>query len=318
VRSTRTTVAGVRAVSRSHGRGWTAARVAAALSIVAGVLALATALTGLLWTTGDGGGVVTTVWGERVVLHGQGLYRHDSVFVAGSNLGSDSVTLLLGLPLLVVAVARSRSGSRRGQLLRVGVLGYLLYYGTGCALGAVAYNELFLLYVALFSASLFAVVTTVASIDPAPLTDLPGRARRWIGGFMIASGGITLVIWLMDPIDALINGTAPATLGTHTTLFTNALDVAVIVPAAGTAGVLILRSRPYGEVIAASLLVLEAMLLPLIVVTTIIQLRLGLSFTPAEIAGPIGGFLVLGVLAVAVLHTLLRHASGGVVGGGGR
>jgi hypothetical protein len=122
----------------------------------------------------------------------------------------------------------------------------------------------------------------------------------------------------MDPVSALINGTAPATLGTHTTLFTNALDLAVIVPAAGAAGILILRTRPYGEVIAASLLVLEAMLLPLIVVTTIIQLRLGVSFTPAEVAGPIGGFLLLGVLAVAVLRTLLRHAGGALVSGSDR
>jgi len=126
---------------------------------------------------------------------------------------------------------------------------------------------------------------------------------------MEASGVVTLGIWLMDPIDALLTGVPPATLGTHTTLFTNALDMAVIVPAAVTAGVLILRSRPLGQVVAASLLVLEALLMPLIVITTIVQLRLGLSFTPAQVVGPIAGFSVFGALAVVVLVALLRHAA---------
>ena len=37
--STRATTGGARPVSRAHGHGWTTARVAATLSIVAGVLA---------------------------------------------------------------------------------------------------------------------------------------------------------------------------------------------------------------------------------------------------------------------------------------
>ena len=295
--------------SMSESGHWPAARIAVFLAPVVGVLALVAALAGLLSTGGDGPTAVTTVWNERIVLHGHGLYRHDSAFVAGSSIGSDIVTLLFGLPLLAIALVRSRRGSVRGRLLLVGTLGYLLYYGAGYALGAVAYNELFLVYVALFSASLFSFVAAFVAVDPAQLVALPRRPRLWIGGFMEASGVVTLGIWLMDPIDALLTGVPPATLGTHTTLFTNALDMAVIVPAAVTAGVLILRSRPLGQVVAASLLVLEALLMPLIVITTIVQLRLGLSFTPAQVVGPIAGFSVFGALAVVVLVALLRHAA---------
>ena len=296
------------------GRGqWPAARVAVSLSLAVGALALVTALAGLLSTGGEGGTVVTTVSNERIVLHGHGLYRHDTVFVAGSNIGSDITTLLFGLPLLATAVAATRRGSLRGRLLLVGVLGYLLYYGAGYALGAVAYNELFLVYVALFSAALSAFVAAFVAADPATLVDLPRRPRRWIGGFMVASGVATLGIWLADPLGALLTGTPPASLGTHTTLFTHALDMAVIVPSAVTAGVLILRSRPPGAVVAASLLVLEALLLPLIVVTTIVQMRMGVSFTPAEVIGPIVGFSVFGVLAAMTLTILLRHVGDVVV-----
>lgn len=75
---------------------------------------------------------------------------------------------------------------------------------------------------------------------------------------------------------------------THTTQFTHALDLAVIAPAAVASGVLILRARPLGCLIAASLLVLEALLLPSITIGTVAQVRLGLSFTTAAAGGLTG------------------------------
>lgn len=235
------------------------------------------------------------------------MYRNDSLFVAGNNIGSDIVTVVLGLPTLTVATLRYRRGSPRGRLLLLGALGYVVYYSASYALGAVAYNELFLVYVAMFSASLFAFVTAFASVDPDTLAVSEEIPRRRIGGFMIASGVVTLGVWLIDPIAAIATGTPPAALGTHTTLFTHALDIAVIVPAAVASGVLIMRRRRLGYVIAVSLLALEALLMPLIAVATIAQLRMGLSFTAGEVVGPIAGFSTIALLAIWVLITILRH-----------
>jgi hypothetical protein len=50
-------------------------------------------------------------------------------------------------------------------LVLTGALTWFLYVGASYALGAVAYNNLFLIYVALFSASLFAFVLALTSID---------------------------------------------------------------------------------------------------------------------------------------------------------
>lgn len=287
---------------------WAPPRTVLALSVLAGLLALTAAVAGLVWQA-DGGAAtsVTTVRGERVELHGRGLYRNDTVFVAGANVGSDLVTLTLGVPTLAAALAWSRRGSARGRLLLLGALGYLLYYSAGYALGAVAFNELFLVYVAMFSASLFGFVTAFASAGPDRLLVSDPMPRRWIGAFMIASGLVTLGVWLVDPVAALLTGAPPPTLETHTTLFTHALDLAVIAPAAIASGVAILRARPLGYLIAASLLVLEALLLPLITIGTIAQVRMGLAFTTAEIVGPIAGFATIALLAVWALLTMLRH-----------
>lgn len=82
-----------------------------------------------------------------------------------------------------------------------------------------------------------------------------------------------------------------ATLMSATTLVTHALDMAVIFPAAVLAGILILRQRALGYLIAMALLVLEMMLTPLIVSQTIFQLSVGISYATAEIIGPIAMLL---------------------------
>ena len=279
------------------------------LSVLVGVLALVSAGTGLLWQGSGETILVTNVQGQTSEILGQGLYRNDTLFVAGNNQGSDLVTIFLGLPLLATSLVYSLKGSMRGRLMLLGTLGFFLYVGSSYALGAVAYNELFLIYVALFSASLFAFVEVFSSFDAeslrAGLSD--SIPRRWPGGFMVASGVVTLAIWLIEPVGALISGETPKSLDTHTTLFTNALDIAVIVPAALVAGLMILRRRPFGYVIAFSLLVLEALLMPMIAIATVAQIRMGVSFTPGEIVGPIAGFSTFALVSIWVIAVLLRR-----------
>jgi hypothetical protein len=116
-------------------------------------------------------------------------------------------------------------------------------------------------------------------------------------------------VWLIEPTIALIQGRPPEHLGPYSTLFTNAVDMAIIVPAAFVAGGLILGRNPVGYLIAIPLLVLEAMLAPLIVAQTVSQVQAGVSFTPGEMVGPIAGFVVLGLLAFWFIVAILRNIS---------
>jgi len=52
--------------------------------------------------------------------------------------------------------------------------------------------------------------------------------------------------------------------------------------------------------------VLEAMLAPLIVAQTVSQLAAGVTFTPAEVVGPMVGFVVIAGAALWFLIGLLR------------
>jgi hypothetical protein len=283
-------------------------RVVARLSIAAGALGVISAVAGLSWRECGAPTVAVTFLGEVVDLYGRGLYENDTLFFAANNLATDIVLLTLAAPLLVVVLARYLRGSMAGQLLLLGVLGFFLYYGATYALGGVAYNELFLVYVGLLSASLFGFIQVFTSFDHATLdrTFSGSVPRRLPGFFLIGSGAATFAIWLMEPLASVISGEPPKSLDTHTTLFTHAFDLAIIVPTALLAGVMILRRRPFGYVIAFSLLVLEALLLPIIAIATALQMNMGIEFTPAEIVGPIAGFAVLAIMSLWVMRATLR------------
>lgn len=274
-------------------------------------LSLVAAGAGLVWQGGTAPETFTTVRGDVVALFGEGLYRFDTRFQGAGARGTDLVTLVLAVPLILASAEAFRRGSLRGGLLLLGGMGWFLYAYAGYALGTNAYNELFLVYVALFGASLFGFVAAFRAVERRLNRESTRLPRRATATFLLVSGVGTLAIWLSDPVAALLAGTTPRALGPYTTLFTYGIDLGVLVPALFLAGALILRSAPLGTVIAAPLLVLEALLAPMIAAQSVSQLMAGVAFTPAEIAGPIGVFVVLSGVALGFLLRLLRSVGDG-------
>ena len=284
-------------------------RTVVVLAVVVAALSTLAAVVGLLATSGDAPRTVTSVHGQVVELYGTGVYDGDTVFKGAGNRGSDLVTLVLAVPLLLAATAAYRRGSLRGALLLSGALSWPLYLYATMALGA-AYNELFLAYVAIFSASLFALVLTVVSIDRAVLAArmASGGPRGRLAALMLGGGIVTAVVWLVPLIGAGLSGEPPHLLGHQTTMVTDALDLGVITPATLLAAYLLHRRRPEGYLVAFPLLVLMTFLLPMIVAQTVFQLRADVSFTAAEIVGPIGGFVVLAASGLGLVVAVLRAA----------
>jgi hypothetical protein len=287
-----------------------------ATSWVAAALALPTAAAGLFWRGGDGPSSVTTARGQMVELYGHGLYQYDSIFTAGAARGTDAVVILLGLPLLVVTTLRLRRRSARSGLLHAGALLLFVYVYGSASLGTVSHNPMFPAYVAVFSASLFGFIAALMAVDRAAFAGpLP---RRGPAVFLFVSAALTLLVWTQPEVAALLDATVPERLGTASTDVTYALDVGIIVPAAVVAGVLILRRSPLGYIVAVPLLVLEVLLAPLIAAQTVSQVETGVSFTVAEMIGPLAGFLTLAAVAAWFLVAVARRTGrppGGRLGG---
>jgi hypothetical protein len=214
----------------------------------------------------------------------------------------------------VIAAVLYRRGSLRGGLLLAGALAYFLYVYASRSLGN-AYNGLFLFSIALFSASLFAFLLTVASVDRRAVQARLSDRRSGLVGFLFASGVVTAVVWLQPLLGALARSDESKYLDTYTTTVTDVLDLGVIVPTLVVAAALTLRREALGYVLAVVMLVLLLLVAATIIVGTVFQVASDVSFTAGEIVGPIAGFLVLGAIGFVLLARLLRDAGEEVAAG---
>lgn len=135
-----------------------------ALSGVVCLLALAATSTGIFTSFGQHHRNFLSLRGQMVSLQGGGLYANELVSGATQAIGQDIVTLLVAIPLLLIATYLVARGSLRGRLLQAGALWYFAYTYLLMAFGA-AYNPFFLIYVALYSVSLLVFLLSLLSID---------------------------------------------------------------------------------------------------------------------------------------------------------
>jgi hypothetical protein len=213
------------------------------------------------------------------------------------------VTLIVGIPLLLISLRLYRQGRLRGQLLLAGTLAYFLYTYTSMAFGA-AYNQLFLVYVALFSLSLFAFSMAMLSVD---LRALPSHfseklPRRGIAAFLFITGAFLLLAWLGRIVPSLLAGAPPVGLGTSTTVYIQVLDLGLVVPAVFLAGVMLLRQRPLGYLLASVALIKFVTMGIALMAMIIGQALAGVPMAAAEVVI----FPIITLVGIAMAFLLLR------------
>jgi hypothetical protein len=144
------------------------------------------------------------------------------------------------------------------------------------------------------------------------LADLPRHfgdrlPRRAIAGVLFAAGGFLLVAWLGRIVPPLLAGTAPFGLESSTTLFIQVLDLGLIVPLAGLAGVLLLRRSAWGYLLA-SVAVMKFLTMGLAVTAMAVNIALtGAAISVVELVV----FPALTLVNVIVAVLLLRNVDAG-------
>ncbi len=225
-----------------------------------GVLTAISAAAGLFWQQAGSSYSFRSLFGQTLQVYGQGLYSRDTLFSAGASQGADVVALFAALPFLIIAMLLYVRGSLRGGLLLVGALAFYLYYSASLGF-IVAYNNMYLVYLALFSASFFAFVLALTAFE---LPSLPARISprilvRGLALFMFVVGIGVAFIWLSDVVSALLSHGVPEGLGANISPITYTIDVGIISPACILAGVMLLRRRPVGYLLTGTLTILVAL-----------------------------------------------------------
>ena len=209
-------------------------------SITIAILAIIATLSGLFWKS---------------------LYKHDTISITAQMMGQDLITLMIGVPILLLSLYLIYKDSIRGKLLWMGTLFYFLYTYASMSF-LTSYNQLFLVYVAIFSISLYTFVYGLLSIDAETIKDSfsSGITIKIAGIFTIFMAAMLSLMWLSMIIQSIISGIAPASLENYTTLGIQALDLGVLTPAAIIAGALILKGKSWGYALMSIMIVKMSLL----------------------------------------------------------
>ena len=194
-------------------------------------------------------------------LFWKGLYKHDTISMAAQAMGQDLITLVIGIPILLGSLYLIRKNSLRGNLIWMGTIFYFLYSYASMSFLA-SYNQLFLVYVVLFSLSLYTFAYGLSSLNVKTIKKSisPGKTSKIASIFLIFSGAMLALMWIKMIVDSLLTGIAPAALESYTTLVVQALDIGVIFPATLIGGILILKGKEWGYALVSILLIKASLL----------------------------------------------------------
>lgn len=248
---------------------------------VAGLLALAAAATGL-WLPG----IYNRVVAADLI---PGAYSQDLLSVAA------------GLALLYLSYA---AGPQRAkyQIVALGLLGYL-FYAYGIYVIERTYNGLYLLYMAVFAVSFWAMVTAGATMDRgAPSVSLPRALRLVSAAGAILQPLIFYPLWIGMLLPLMRSGERIDSLYS---IFI--LDLCFIMPGFLILSFLTYRGRRTGLLLLPALYVLGFTLIFSLAVGELVKPLFGAvpglaALLPA--VGLSGLFLVLGSLHLAKLQVL--------------
>lgn len=272
------------------------------------LLALIAAGIGLFWNENRPSVPFITLHGQTVQLYGAGLYRNDTVLSAvGYRLG-DGFVLAAGLPLLLIALWYYQRGFIRGGFFLSGALFFFLYTYSSLALGA-AYNNLFLIYIALTALTLYGLIVALWNFDwrSLPPHFVAGAPRRGVAIFLIVTGVILFCIWLLLSImPALLAGTVPPEVASYTTIITFVWDMGIIAPALVISGILLWRRVPLGYLLAPVLLIFMDMLGLALIVMGIGQQLAGLM-SIGQFIGFVISFAILTLCALGFTVALFQN-----------
>lgn len=280
------------------------------LALWIALLAFIAAGAGLFWQDGGSAYTFTSLQGAPVQINGHGVYHFDTTLSAVGFQVQDAMVLGLGIPILLVSVVLYRRGSQAGGLVLTGTLAYFLYNYASLAFGAM-YNNLFLIYLALLSSSLFALILMLTAFDVQALpAHFSGRLpRRGISLFLILTGAALALIWLvLSIVPGLTSGTVPFELATYTTVVTYVIDMGIVAPCLILAGVLLLRRAPIGSLLASVMLVFSVMLNVQLLTMGVVQYVTRLIST-GQFIGFVVSFALMGVFALGFTIALFRDFS---------
>ena len=225
-----------------------------------------------------------------VGLFGTGIYDDFSPakYVQESR-AQDLITLVLGVPLLILAVWGVRRERPWSFPLWTGVLAYELYVYGIYVIGGV-YNIFFLGYVAVASLSMYSLIDLLSSVNTGWFRASVSEkmSRRWMGGFFLLIAMVFGLIWVGQVMNTITTGVVNS--GHLIFVF----DLMIVLPAFAIAAIKLFQKKFFGDLLAGMLLIKFD---SLCIAITLGQLFRALNDIEVE-TGLLGVFVPLGLVGL--------------------
>jgi hypothetical protein len=226
----------------------------------------------------------------------KGFYR-DTTYYSVMAVGQDFFSFIVVVPTLAIAALMAHRASLRALFLWLGIVIYLTYTYAIAAFDN-QFNALFLVYVALFGCSLYALIGGFLSLNEdgikARFTErTPVRAISLYLGTLAVLFYLT---WLREVIPALLTGTVPQSVkdsGTPTNAV-HVLDMSWIFPALLITAVNLWRRRALGYLLAGPMLSFIVFMASAVLCMVILMSRAGYPLVVPQV------ILFIATLAVSL------------------
>ena len=180
------------------------------------------------------------------------IYR-DNEMVKAVWLGNDIVTLFIVIPVMIGALFFTLRHSLKAQLIWMGMLWYMVYnyifymYGT-------AFNKFFLLYVLIFTLSIYALILALMKIDLKSLKQKMSSKIpvKWISSYMLFFAIMIGGLWIAQSLSFVFTDVVPVgiTQTGHLSGVVFATDLSLLVSPLIVGAVLLLKREVWGYIIS--------------------------------------------------------------------
>lgn len=270
------------------------------ITILIIVLGILTSAIGLLYTTGGEASNFVNQYGDTVKIYGDGLYAHDSYFMAPISRGTDFTILFIAIPILILALILDVQKKKlKNRMLLMSVISIFTYYSASIAFG-VTYNFMHLAYIALFSASLFGLIIAIGSLEKKHVAKSMGNALPFKGIYIfLALSGIALIVaWLPDIISSLAAGSSLELIEVYTTQVTYVIDMGIIAPVAFICLAQLKKRSGLGYILLAILLTVCSIIGIMLPIQTAFQVSAGIEIPAAALVTKVASFVVLALFSL--------------------
>ena len=233
-------------------------------------------------------------YGHIVEMYGYGIYEHDTFFSAPISIGTDFNILFVTVPMFIYIFWQYRkTKSSIDELKLISMYAVTFYYAASISFG-VTYNQLFLVYMLLFSCTLFGMFYHIYHIR----WDKSIVCTKGMKIFLIISGVALYVAWFPDVLPSLLSGDTLAQIGVYTTMITYVLDMGIISPLCFVTLALLKKKNPLGTMLWAIMLRACMIVGSMMITQTACQVISGCDLPFPVLATKSLSFLVLGVFAI--------------------